>query len=112
MQNRVNQIKAASLLDRSKGFALVDRWLTSDGSTTRLLTKQLSTVQLSLNNPSALPWATDPDVLKIMREMQQRTGVDGCGVRRARDPVVRAQVPTRLPRNVFILEPRLHNPSV
>ncbi len=41
MQNRVNQIKAVSLLDRSKGVALVEKWLTGEGGTIRLLTKQL-----------------------------------------------------------------------
>ncbi len=45
MQNRVNQIKATSLLDRNKGLALVDKWLTSEGGTARLLSKQLSAVQ-------------------------------------------------------------------
>ncbi len=92
VQNRVNQIKAASLLDRANGLALVDKWLNGDGGTTRLLTKQLIAVQESLNNPAVLPWAKDPDVLKMLHEMKQPTGIDSCGVRRDRVPVVPQQV--------------------
>ena len=40
MQNHVNQIKAVSLLARSKGVALVETWLTSEGGPNRFLTKQ------------------------------------------------------------------------
>ena len=105
MQNRVNQIKAASLIDRTQGLTLVDKWMNGDGGTTRLLTKQLTAIQASLNDPAVLPWAKDPDVLKMVRELQQPTGIDSCGVRRDRVPVVPHQVhQPRLPSNVFVFD--------
>ncbi len=52
-------------------------------------------------------------MLKMMHEMQQPTGIDGCGVRRDRVPVVQPrQVQKRLPRGVFVLEPRPRSPSI